>query len=1211
PNAIAPTNLVAVAGNGLVNLTWNATGGRSETEELISLRSDQDRAILGYRIYRNGTALVTITATNYQDTSVVNETTYTYYVTTVYSNPAGESAASNSVQATPTAQTPVEAVIGSGASTTATTASSPINIYYRSRHGQMVYTAAELSSAGIAGPINITQLGFYVETAPIYAMPNYIIRMKHTSATDVSTTQTLTGMTTVYSNPSYLPAAGGFQMLQLSTPFIWNGVDNIVVDFAFGIVDPDYNSSGTIKFDTVANSYRHWQSDSADQTANFTAGTLTNTKPQIKFTFAPVAAEPSFTISPTSHDFGTVLVAATATQEFIISNSGGGTLIINSLSIQGSNTFSIQNPPTLPLNLGAGISTTINVAFAPTADGAFTANLVIVDNLASKASRTVPLTGTGFDSQITVFPWTEGFDTFPVIGWDLTGGTRNWAHYPGTNPSVMANLWGWQAPNNALLTTPPLRPTLPSKLSFKWSHFYNSTYPNDAMRVSYSTDTINWTELWYRTGTEFNSNDGAGNTTPGTFATAEVDLPAGHTNQAFFIRFDAISGYGPNLYLDDVSITPLPTAPMIVVNPAALDFEEVAVGTSGQRQFSIQNAGSQTLTGNITTPANYHVAQASRDGNRNTLSFNIAAGETRNYTVTFSPTAAQAYNGNIVISSNAANNPNSNLPITGAGFVPPTIALSTDMLVANLAAGDEDNLSFVISNTGSRPLNFTIGMEEFFDRATARLSSSGRTSKSDRSIAGSTLTLDTDIYTAGTTVDWTFTVYNGSTDTEWLKDVYINFPDGVTVNSATDFIGGAEPMAPDNTSGNGIIINWHGEGSSGWGVIYGDQSATATVNVSIAANFTGNLVLDYQIDGDLYGAEPHTLSDSIVLSADVPPVHWLSCLPMSGTVPAGQTLPVDVYFSAVGMEAGSYIAVLTVYSNDPINPEKTVDAYMEVGVSNHAPTINLPANFSFDKNGSLTVDFNAYVADADGDPLTLQVSGNQSVLVGINGLSVNFTAMQNWIGTEAITFTVSDGISQASDVVQVTVNPVNLPVWQPVVYPNNPATIYGKVTVEGIPAQANDLVAAFVGEECRGIAEVIIVDRSVAYATLLVYLNEPGEIVQLKVYSYTEDIIYDVNQTYQPQYGEIIGSDTPEPIDGTTLIAIQTPVPVILLTANSVQIQWNAVAHADRYKIYASDTPEGEYILIGTTISTQWQYENPGFAKFFYIVAEKTMPVAR
>lgn len=86
----APTALVAVAGNGVVDLSWNAP-------------SAADATLSGYKVYRNSTLITPnpISTLTYSDNTVVNGTSYSYYVTAVYTNPEGESAASNSVNATP------------------------------------------------------------------------------------------------------------------------------------------------------------------------------------------------------------------------------------------------------------------------------------------------------------------------------------------------------------------------------------------------------------------------------------------------------------------------------------------------------------------------------------------------------------------------------------------------------------------------------------------------------------------------------------------------------------------------------------------------------------------------------------------------------------------------------------------------------------------------------------------------------------------------------------------------------------------------------------------------------------------------------------------------------------------------------------------------------------------------------------------------------
>ena len=95
----APTNLVATAGNAVVDLTWNAPAPRNNTLST----STKTRALSGYKVYRNAAFLANATTTTYHDATVTNGTSYSYYVTATYSNPDGESVPSNTVSATPVA----------------------------------------------------------------------------------------------------------------------------------------------------------------------------------------------------------------------------------------------------------------------------------------------------------------------------------------------------------------------------------------------------------------------------------------------------------------------------------------------------------------------------------------------------------------------------------------------------------------------------------------------------------------------------------------------------------------------------------------------------------------------------------------------------------------------------------------------------------------------------------------------------------------------------------------------------------------------------------------------------------------------------------------------------------------------------------------------------------------------------------------------------
>ena len=96
---------------------------------------------------------------------------------------------------------------------------------------------------------------------------------------------------------------------------------------------------------------------------------------------------------------------------------------------------------------------------------------------------------------------------------------------------------------------------------------------------------------------------------------------------------------------------------------------------------------------------------------------------------------------------------------------------------------------------------------------------------------------------------------------------------------------------------------------------------------------------------------------------------------------------------------------------------------------NDPPTIILPDDFTFVEDSTLVEDFAVYIDDVDPDVLTLSVTGNIEITVGITGTIVTFGASVNWNGTETLTFTVDDNQTRAtaSDSVDVIVTPVNDP----------------------------------------------------------------------------------------------------------------------------------------------------------------------------------------
>ncbi len=649
PNAIAPTNLTAVAGNNVINLSWTAATGRGD-----------DRTISNYRIYRNGSALTTTAGTTYQDTGVTNGTTYSYYVTTIYTDPAGESAASNTVNATPAGLT--EVILGSGTASTGTQAASPINVYYQSLHGQAVYTAAELNALGVFGPINITELGFNITALPDKNMPNFVVRMKHTTATNVTSWIDSQDLVTVYSNASYRPTATGYNMYTLSTPFLWNGTENLLIDTAYGLIG-SYSSTGTVQYTSITNGYRYSRSDTIDQTNVF---------------------------------------------------SGSGT----------QNTTSVYRP-------------------------------------------------------------------------------------------------------NVKLILQPIA----------------------------------------------------------------VDEP------------------------------------YIAVTPNNIDFPETIVGSSDTRTITITNSGTAPLIGTITTPDRFIISQRSELplSDRNVLPFEIAENTSANFSLVFSPSAAVSYSGSVVINSNAVNTSSVEIPVTGDGYIPPTITLNATELEVTLMPGQETNQNFTIGNIGSKDLRYVMGVQALRSRDRIKVATS------TRNITGSTLTISADEYTPGSTVDWQFTVNCVSNDSEWLKSVIVTFPPGTVINSATEFVGGSSGnMIPDLTSGNGVTITWLGL-SGNWGVVHPGETAIATVNVTMPESYSYPISLPYQILGDVYGAEPHILEGDFTLDPNVEPLDWFSVQPYSGILEGNEEQLIVGSFSALNLTPGSYQANLVIYANDAESPISQIDVALNVG----------------------------------------------------------------------------------------------------------------------------------------------------------------------------------------------------------------------------------------------------------------------------------------
>jgi hypothetical protein len=115
-----------------------------------------------------------------------------------------------------------------------------------------------------------------------------------------------------------------------------------------------------------------------------------------------------------STNYGSVTINTNRVRTYKISNEGPGSLVVNSLTITGTNAsdFSVVNAPSLPLTIAANASQLINVQFTPSAIGVRTASIVVNNNDYNEAAYDYAIQGNGICTVPTAAITANGNTTF-------------------------------------------------------------------------------------------------------------------------------------------------------------------------------------------------------------------------------------------------------------------------------------------------------------------------------------------------------------------------------------------------------------------------------------------------------------------------------------------------------------------------------------------------------------------------------------------------------------------------------------------------------------------------------------------------------------------------------------------------------------------------------------------------------------------------------
>lgn len=470
-----------------------------------------------------------------------------------------------------------------------------------------------------------------------------------------------------------------------------------------------------------------------------------------------VVGTPDIAINPTSLAFGNVPVGTTPTLSVIVTNVGTAILSVTNLTLTGSADFHFSNPPTVPFNLAAGAGQSLTIAYAPAAAGADSGALEIRSNDPDESLVTVPLSGTGVVCDINVTPLTL------VFGQVTQGNTKTLMVTIGNTGSLDCQVSALTPTGSADFALgagapiPPFPVTPGSSLMVPVDYTPSNVGGDSGNLAIGSDDPDEGTVNVSLSGTGGAPPTGCDiDVTPLTLSFGQVrvgnpktlKVTIGNlgdtncivsalvlTNNADFAlvsppatplivapgaTVEVSVNYTPSSVSDDlanlliqsddpdegqvnVSLTGSGVECNIGVNPVALDFGTVTIGSFASRTATITNSGQVAcLVTSVVLSASLEFDFAASTP---APPFAVPPQSSTNVVVVYTPADANTDAGSLLIGSEDPDTPLVTVSLTGTGKAPVLecdIAVNpTNLVFGTVAVGTNATLLVEISNTGN------------------------------------------------------------------------------------------------------------------------------------------------------------------------------------------------------------------------------------------------------------------------------------------------------------------------------------------------------------------------------------------------------------------------------------------------------------------------------------------------------------------------------
>ncbi len=178
--------------------------------------------------------------------------------------------------------------LGTGTTYNGTSAHpTPYGTYYKNHRVQYLILASELTALGV--PVsNITSIAFNVQAVnTCSAMPNYTMKLKNTTASALTTTFDNTYYQQVWYYDNFLPVAG-WNTHTFTTPFLWDGISNVIVDVCFTLIPGSYTQNASVYYTaTTGNTANYYRSDTEAACGTSSAATISVNRANMQITYVP------------------------------------------------------------------------------------------------------------------------------------------------------------------------------------------------------------------------------------------------------------------------------------------------------------------------------------------------------------------------------------------------------------------------------------------------------------------------------------------------------------------------------------------------------------------------------------------------------------------------------------------------------------------------------------------------------------------------------------------------------------------------------------------------------------------------------------------------------------------------------------------------------------------------------------------------------------